>query len=91
MFKVQVVNNLSSVFNKIDMLNINIQSAAAEAAIAAEPEIRDLFDSNNNESDIEISPTSGGVEIVVKNCYYDISDEARQIVINKLKSKFGGN
>lgn len=90
MFKVQVTNNLSGIMNKIDMLNINIQSSVAEAVAAAEPEIRDLFNSNYDEADVEIVPSASGVEVNIKNHYGDISNEVKDVILNKLRSKFGG-
>lgn len=90
MFKVQVTNNLSGVMNKIDMLSINIQSSVAEAVAAAEPEIKNLLNSDYDGADIEILPSASGIEVNVKNYYEDISDEVRSVIVNKLKSKFGG-
>lgn len=90
MFKVQVTNNLSGVMNKIDMLSINIQSSVAEAVAATEPEIKNLLNSDYDGADIEILPSASGIEVNVKNYYEDISDEVRSVIVNKLKSKFGG-
>jgi len=105
MFKVHVVNNLSGVSNKIDMMNINIQSSVAEAVMSAEPEIKDLFDNEYfNNTEIEIIPSAEGIGICIKNLdedyyyyqnttgssYYDIGVKAKEIIANKLKSKFGG-
>jgi len=105
MFKVQVINNLSSVSNKIDMMSINIQSAVAEAVMSAEPEIRDLFDNEYfQNTEIEVVPSSESIGVNIKNLdqdyfyyqnttgasYYDIGVKAKEIIANKIRSKFGG-
>lgn len=100
MFKVKVANNLSNIFNKIDMLPINMQSAISEAVGASESDIRKLFESNDfQNTEIEIIPTVDGVGINVKNSideyfkykdsYYYLNTEVKNIILNKIKSKFG--
>lgn len=104
MFKVQVVNNLSGVMNKIDMLKINIQSAAAEAVMSANEEVRNVFDNQYFENtEIQMTPGIDGIEINIKNLdedyyyyqnetggsYYDLGVKVKEIISNKLKSKFG--
>lgn len=91
MFKVQVVNNLPGVMNKLDMLSINIQSSVAEAVSGSESDIRSLLNQDSNYADVEIMPSVSGVDVNITNCYYDISDEVKEIIANKIKSKFGGN
>jgi hypothetical protein len=87
MFRVLVKNNLSGAINKLDMLKINIQSLMAEAVSAAEPEVKNLFD---DETEIEVIPSSDGVEMGIKNYNNDMSDEVQAIILDKLRSKFKG-
>ena len=104
MFKVQVVNNLPKVIDRLDMLNINIQSAVAEAVSSSEYEIKNLFDTQYFENtEIEIIPEGDGIAINIKNLgedyyyyqnstgseYVDIADKARQVIAKKIVEKFG--
>lgn len=106
MFKIHVVNNLPNIVDKLDMLNINIQSAVADAVMSAEPEIKNLFDSQYFENtEIEIIPSVEGIGVHIKNLeedyyyyqnttgssYYDIGVKAKEIIANKVKEKFGTN
>jgi hypothetical protein len=105
MFKVKVENNLNSVMNKIDMLKINVESAVAEVVMSSESEIKDLFSSEYfQNTEIEIAPSSDGASVHIKNLdedyhyyqnstggnYSDIGVKAKEIVLNKIRSKFGG-
>jgi hypothetical protein len=105
MFKVKVENNLNAVLNKIDMLKINIESAAADAVMSADSEIKDVFNNEYFENtEIEMTPSVDGLEINIKNLdedyyyyqnttgnsYYDLGNKVKEVISNKLKSKFGG-
>lgn len=104
MFKVQVVNNLPNIIDKLDMLNINIQSAVAEAIASSEYEIKNLFDTQYFENtEIEIIPEGDGVVMNIKNlgedyyyyqnstgsAYVDIGNKAREVIAKKIIGKFG--
>ena len=104
MFKIQVINNLSNITNKLDMLHINIQSAVADAVASSEYEIQNLFSKQYFENtEIEIAPSADGVSVHIKNLdedyyyyqnstdasYSDIGVEAKGIIANKVKNVFG--
>lgn len=106
MFRVQVIDNLPMVINKLEMLSINIESAVAEAVMSAEPEIRNLFnDEYFEDTEIEISSSGDGIDLNIKNldedyfyyqnstgaAYSDLGVRAKEIISSKIKSKFGGS
>lgn len=104
MFNVKVSNNLSKVFDKLDMIKINIESGVAESISVSESEIKDLFNAEYFEStDVEIAPVSEGVSVVIKSVekypgsyesgtghdYASISRKVKDVMINKINLKSG--
>jgi len=104
MFKVQVTNNLSKIVDKLDMININIQSAVAEAVSSSQAEVKSLFDTSYFEkTEIEISPSADGVTMDIKNLdedyyyyqnttgglYSDIGLKIKQVLTNRIKNQLG--
>jgi len=104
MFKVQVTNDLPKIIDKLDMININIQSAVAEAVGSSQSEVKSLFDTSYfQETEIEISPSVDGITMDIKNLdedyyyyqnttgslYSDIGLKIKQVLTNRIKNQLG--
>lgn len=104
MFRVNVLNNLSKVTNKLEMIGINVQERVFESILASESEIKNLFNAQYFDStQIEINSESDGVSISIKSIeinpgayendtgfeYASISQKVKDIIMKKINSKSG--
>jgi c-di-AMP phosphodiesterase-like protein len=68
MYKVSVTSNLSKITNQLEMMNINFQSSLAEAVAAAEPEIKNVFNSQDfQNTEITLQPGGDSVTVSITN------------------------